>query len=166
VITDAIHKEMQKAVRRGWDKVYVFVDFHEVVLIPDYQAHTPRVDYYPGAKELLQHLSARRDICLIAWTCSHPHQVESYLKEMAESDISFDYVNENPEVTTDEKYGYYEDKPYYNILLDDKAGIVPETDLDPILAAFRRYNLSGQCVQCRNPWFDGLCECSDDLPEL
>lgn len=141
MIRDAIIKQFKKARERGWDKIYVFLDFHEVVLVPDYQSDVPKVEYYPHAKELLQHLSNRPDVCLIAWTCSHPHQIENYLKEMSKDGILFDHVNNNPEVTTDSRYGYYEDKPYYNILLDDKAGVTPE-ELDDILRIFQQFDLT------------------------
>lgn len=140
MIIETIHKEFAKAIRRKWDKIYVFVDFHEVILLPDYQNENPRTEYYPFAKELLQHLSARPDICLIAWTCSHPHQIEGYYRLMAEDGIHFDHTNENPEVSTDSRYGYYEKKPYYNILLDDKAGVLP-SDLEGILRVFQEYSL-------------------------
>jgi hypothetical protein len=162
MITDAIHKEMQKALRRGWDKIYVFVDFHEVILVPDYQSDTPDVVYYPGAMELLRYLTYREDICLVTWTCSHPHQTEGYLHRMAEDGIHFNYVNENPEVSSDRKYGFYEQKPYYNIVLDDKAGVMPH-ELPAILEAFKQYHLGkppGECRQCQNPWEDGFCSCS------
>jgi len=141
MIQNAIRKEFEKAIRRGWDKIYVFVDFHEVILVPDYQSDVPVVEYYPGAKELLQYLTERKDICLVTWTCSHPHQTENYLEVMSVDGIKFDYVNKNPEVESDRKYGYYEHKPYYNILLDDKAGVEPE-ELGSILESFQMHSLS------------------------
>lgn len=139
-IQNAIRKEFNKAIRRGWDKIFVFVDLHEVILVPDYQSDEPTVEYYPHAKELLQHLSARKDVCLVMWTCSHPHQVKGYRAEMGRDGIFFDYVNENPEVTTDSRYGYYEDKPYYNIVLDDKGGVEP-SELPLILETFQEFSL-------------------------
>lgn len=134
-IENTIKKEFIKARRRGWDKIFVFVDFHEVIMVPDYQADVQRVQYYPFAKELLQYLTLRPDICLITWTCSHPHQIENYLREMDKDKIKFDFINENPEVSTDRKYGCYDKKPYYNILLDDKGGIDPD-ELELILKSF------------------------------
>lgn len=135
-IENAIKKEFTKARRRGWDKIFIFVDFHEVIMVPDYQADIPQVDYYPFAKELLQHLTKRKDICLVTWTCSHPHQIQNYLNEMRVDNIEFDYVNENPEVGTDQKYGNYDKKPYYNIVLDDKGGVEPD-ELESILKTFQ-----------------------------
>ena len=140
MITDAINKEFDKARRRSWDRIYVFVDLHETILYPDYQFEKPEVKYYPFAKELLIHLSQRQDVCLVLWTCSHPHQIEYYKEIMKDDGILFDHVNCNPEVSTSEKYGYYNDKPYYNIMLDDKSGIVPE-ELPVILETFKKQDL-------------------------
>lgn len=140
MITEAIEKEFEKALGKGWDKIYIFVDFHDVVIEADYTPGSTVVNYYPFAKELLQHLSDRRDICLITWTCSHPEQIEGYLSKMGEDGIKFDYINKNPEVTTDKNFGCYEDKPYYNILLDDKCGVFPH-ELEAILETFKKYSL-------------------------
>lgn len=140
MIIDAIKKEFIKAKERQWDKLYVFVDFHEVIMKPDYQSEDPVVAYYPFAKELLQHLSDREDICLIAWTCSNPSQTNGYLQVMSNDGIEFEYVNKNPEVKSKQAFGYYEDKPYYNILIDDKAGVMPE-ELEMILKEFKNHKL-------------------------
>ncbi len=139
MIVQAIHKEMEKAIRRKWEKIYVFIDFHEIIMKPNYDDNET-LEYYPFAKELLQHLSARDDICLCTWTCSHPHQITGYLTKMFEDGIKFQFINKNPEVKSDRAYGSYETKPYYNILIDDKAGVMPE-ELEGILEAFKQYRL-------------------------
>lgn len=43
-----------------------------------------------------------------------------------------DFVNKNPEVVTN-GYGDYSDKPYMNVILDDKAGFLPRKDWAKIL---------------------------------
>ena len=140
MIVDAIEKEFRKAKRRSWDKIYVFVDLHEIIIKPDYQGEEPIVDYYDYAKELLQHLSSRKDICLVLWSCSHPHQIKGYIEVMSKDDISFDYINQNPEVKTNQMYGCYDDKPYYNIMIDDKCGVTPE-ELPLVLQKFKEHSL-------------------------
>lgn len=45
--------------------------------------------------------------------------------------IHFDNVNQNPEVA-DGAYGYYHEKIYFNVLMDDKAGFNGETDWKPV----------------------------------
>ena len=82
-------------------------------------------------------MTNRKDVCLITWTCSHLKQIDFYLQEMKKDDIVFDYINENPEVVTDQMYGCYDKKPYYNIVIDDKGGVTPE-ELELIYKAFKR----------------------------
>jgi hypothetical protein len=41
--------------------------------------------------------------------------------------INIDYINSNPDVVNTE-YGDFSRKPYFNIIIDDKAGFEPETD--------------------------------------
>lgn len=115
--------------KRGWDKTYWFFDLHATVLKPNYSyGNTPK-EFYPYAKETLQLLSKMDDICMIIFTCSHPHEIEEYIKLFKENDIKFSYVNENPEVKTDlEGYGCYDKKPYMNVLFEDKAGFDAETE--------------------------------------
>lgn len=148
-LVDTIQKEFEKAESKGWTKIFVFVDLHECILKPDWEITDLAHDYYPEAKEMLQELSERDDICLVVWTCSHPFEITEYLINFEADDIHFDYVNENPEVRTDNrghsnterpKYGCYDKKPYYNVLLDDKAGCTPN-EIPKIRAEFKKYSL-------------------------
>lgn len=140
MIVDAIKKEFQKAIRRKWDKIYVFVDLHEIIIHPTWGENGQFHKYYPHAKELLQELSARKDICLVMWTCSHPEDIQEHSEIFKLDDIVFDYIDENPEVQTNQAYGNYDRKPYYNIMLDDKAGVIPE-ELSLIREEFKKYKL-------------------------
>lgn len=120
--------------KRGWDKTYWFFDIHGTILKPNYTyGNTPK-DFYPYAKETLQYLSKLPDVCMILYTCSHPHEIEEYIKLFEEHDIKFEYVNDNPEVVTDVNgYGCYDKKPYVNVLFEDKAGFDPETEWKLVL---------------------------------
>lgn len=120
--------------RKGWDKTFWFIDLHSTVLIPNYQTGNIPTEFYSYAKETLQLLSKLPDVCLIMYTCSHPHEIEEYLTFFKENDINFEYVNENPEVSTDiGGYGCYDKKPYMNVLFEDKAGFDAETEWISVL---------------------------------
>lgn len=121
---------------RQWDTIYVFVDIHGTVLKPDYGKVA--VEYYPGAKEVLQHLTNDFRIKLVLYTCSFPHEIQEYIDFFSKDNIVFDYVNKNPEVTST-RGGYFEDKPYMNILLEDKAGFVGEYDWFIVDCEFKKY---------------------------
>lgn len=124
--------------KRGWEKGYFFFDIHGTILKPNYTyGNTPK-DFYPYAKETLQYLSKLPDVCMILYTCSHPHEIEEYIKLFEENDIKFEYVNDNPEVLTDVNgYGCYDKKPYVNVLFEDKAGFDPETEWKLVLLLMR-----------------------------
>jgi len=118
---------------KGWDKTYWFFDLHSTVIKPNYEYGNIPKEFYPHAKEVLQMLSDRDDVCMAIYTCSHPHEVEQYKAYFEEQGIKFQFVNKNPEVTSVEGgYGYYEDKPYMNVLFEDKAGFDPEHEWEEV----------------------------------
>ena len=121
-------------VKRGWDKTYWFFDIHGTILKPNYTyGNTPK-DFYPYAKETLQYISQLTDVCMIIYTCSHPHEIEQYVKLFESCGIKFKYINENPEIPTDiNGYGCYDKKPYMNVLFEDKAGFDPLTEWEEVL---------------------------------
>jgi hypothetical protein len=134
-IVKAISKQFERMEERGWDKIFYFFDIHETILYPDYTNEEP-LRYYPHAKEVLEYLSARDDIGMSLYTCSWPKEIQHYREFFAEDGIHFDYVNKNPDVENT-KYGYYEDKPYFNVLFEDKAGFDPENDWYKIKEYFK-----------------------------
>ena len=125
-IVRAFIKAFEKKHMRGWDKIYVFVDIHETALYPTYELNGEK-RFYAFAREALQKMSKRRDISLGLYTCSYPNEIKIYLDFFAENRIKFEHVNSN-EAEENSKYGYFNDKPYYNVLLEDKAGFDPEYD--------------------------------------
>lgn len=122
----AFDNAFNRMQERNWREVYICIDVHETILYPDYN-NKEELKYYPLAKETLQLLSKRGDIILILYTCSYPEEIERYLNFFKDDEINFKYVNKNPEAENT-KYGYYRDKPYFNVLLDDKAGFDAESD--------------------------------------
>lgn len=132
MIVNAIKKAEAAMIRHNWEKTYWAVDLHETILKPNWKAGQIPTEFYPGAKEALQKMSLREDICLFMFTCSHPHDTDQYIELFKKHGIYFDYVNENPEIENSD-LGYYDKKPYYNVLLEDKAGFNPETDWPQIL---------------------------------
>jgi hypothetical protein len=127
MILRSIEKCFSLASSKGWDKTYWAFDIHGTIVRPNYQPGKISTVFYPEAKEVMQMLSTRKDVIRILYTCSYPHEIEQYLAYFSEHGIHFDYVNQNPEIACG-AYGYYEDKFYFNVLFDDKAGFDGETD--------------------------------------
>ena len=128
-------------VKRNWDKTYWAVDIHGTILKPNYEAGNIPKEFYPYAKETLQYISQMKDVVLILYTCSHPHEIEEYFEFFKENSIEFKYVNENPEVKSNlEGYGCYDKKPYFNVLFEDKAGFSGEQDWVGVLEYLKYKN--------------------------
>lgn len=80
----------------------------------------------------------REDIVLIYYSCTPIEQCEKQVELYKAHGIIFDYINENPEITnSDTTYGCYLYKPYFNILLDDKAGFDPTEDWEIIINYYK-----------------------------
>lgn len=135
MITRAIENCLRHAKEKGWDKTYWAFDIHGTILKPNYKHDEISQEFYPYAIETMQLLSKRKDIVKILYTCSYPREIEQYVEYFAKHKIHFDYINQNPEIT-DGGYGYYKDKFYFNVLMDDKAGFDGKTDWELILKFF------------------------------
>ena len=134
-LNNAINKAFQIRIKRNWDHIYFAVDIHDTIVQSNYTAGNIPTEFYPVAMEALQILTERKDVKLIMYTCSHPHEIQQYLDFFESNGIHFDFVNENTDVKTDmEGYGNYDKKPYFNVLLDDKAGFNPYEDWEMVYA--------------------------------
>jgi hypothetical protein len=132
MIAKTIQRQFEIAKQRQWDRTFWAVDLHGTVIKPNYRDDELPTDYYPSALKTMRLLTMRTDIILIMYTCSHPAEIKRYLEKFRADEIHFDHVNKNPEVKS-EGYGHYEDKPYFNLLLDDKAGFDPDVHWQQIL---------------------------------
>jgi len=146
-LINAIRNAFLEKDKRGWDTIYFAIDVHGTIVVPNYKANDIPKTFYPLAKETLQVLTNRSDVTLILYTCSHPHEIKDYLEDFKENNIIVDYGNSNPEVRTDlEGYGNYDEKFYFNVLLDDKAGFNARTDWKEIYLFLTRpepYSVTG-----------------------
>lgn len=139
----AIRQQHFEALEKhpSWGFTYWAFDLHGTIVKPNFEAGNIPTEFYPYAKEVLQMLSKRDDVVMYMYTCSHPHEQEQYVEFFKKHDIDFKWVNQNPEVPTDNNgYGYYEDKPYFNVLFEDKAGFDPNEDWEDVRDYFRGRN--------------------------
>ena len=73
---------------------------------------------------------------MILYTCSHEKEIKKYLEYFKENNIHFEFVNKNPDVIN-QKYGFYDDKPYFNVLFEDKAGFDPLDDWEKVITLLK-----------------------------
>ncbi len=110
----------------NWDKIYVLVDIHDTIFKASYY-NKEMFEWFPYAKETLQVMSNRDDICLIIWTSSYTEKIQMYIHELADNGIHIDMINDNTEVNNT-TLSSFDKKPYFNVGIDDKFGFEPETD--------------------------------------
>ena len=122
-----MNKVFTKAESNQWDRIYWAFDLHETIIKPNWTREELPLNFYPYAKEALQMISNNPMVVMIMYTCSHPFEISRYLEFFEHHDIHFNYVNENPEVSN-QRYGCYDKKPYFNLLFEDKAGFEAEND--------------------------------------
>lgn len=101
---DRLKRDFQKH-----GSLFVAFDYDNTVF--DY--HNKGVNY----SKVITLLRACKDLgfTLILFTGNEGKQLDAALEDLKSRDIPFDLVNENPLMKTR--------KPYYNILLDDRAGL-------------------------------------------
>ena len=138
MITKAIDRSFKVMKERNWDKSFWAIDIHDTILKSNYNNPDIKEDFYPYAKEVLQILSKRTDIVLFLYTCSYPKEITRYLDFFKSHDIHFKYVNENPDALNT-AHGYYEKKPYFSVLLEDKSGFDANIDWILIKECLEKY---------------------------
>lgn len=127
------------AKKNEWFETYWAIDIHGVISKPDYRRKSKIINYYPYAKETLQLLSDRDDVIMFLFTSSYPDEIKKYIEIFEKDGIKFNFINENPDIKTENGYfGYYKYKPYYNVLLEDKAGFLPYKDWKYIFKYFKK----------------------------
>ncbi len=139
-ITTAFKNAFERKIEKNWDKIFVLVDIHDTILKACYE-QAECYEYFPMAKEALQELSFRQDICLILWSSCYPEKLDSYLDRFRNDGIAFDYVNRNPEVVNT-SLACFDDKLYFNVGIDDKFGFDAETDWAEVMDVLKSYQLS------------------------
>lgn len=110
------------ASKKGWDKIFVLIDVHETIMKSDYTNDSTVFHYYPDAIECLQLMSVNPFYNLILWTSTSDDRATEYTTAFQkEGHVVFDQFNENKEVGNTD-YADFSKKPYFNIIIDDKAG--------------------------------------------
>lgn len=122
-----IRRAFEDKKRKNWEKLYWAIDLHDVVIQGKYNKFNDGAEIFPYAREFFAWAKSRTDMVLILWTSSHKDAQQNILDKLAKEGITFNYVDENPEVPTTELCDFAR-KFYFNVLLDDKAGFEGETD--------------------------------------
>lgn len=123
-IEDAIIRAYRTAHDRNWNTVYWAVDLHGTVLKSNY-ANDSFEFINDSARTALQLLSKLPETRIIIWSSIFAGDADRVRRLFADNNIRVDYVNENPEVTNT-LVGNFSSKFYFSVLIDDKAGFIPD----------------------------------------
>jgi hypothetical protein len=131
-IEKSIEKAYQTAASRKWDTIYVLVDVHDTLAESNYK--DTNVVFYPQAMKALRELSQFSEVHLVLWTCCHQRDWPKYLARFVAEGVHFRGVNTTPVQNTET--GCFDLKPYFSVLIDDKAGFDPK-DWPNVAKTFR-----------------------------
>lgn len=107
--TEQVYKKLLEVYHKHGN-LYIAFDFDDTVR--DFESGLP---IYPVVEVLKECVT--RGFKLILFTCREGSSLQVAIDWCKEHNISPTYVNANPETILSGR------KPYYNILLDDKAGL-------------------------------------------
>lgn len=133
MMVNTIKKMFSRSFEKKYFETYWAFDVHGTIFMPTYDLNKKEEEFYPYAEETLKLISNRKDIIMILWTCSYPKEIQKYLDIFSEKDIHFQHVNKNPVISSNMgNFGYYEEKFYFNVLFEDKAGFDPTSEWEEI----------------------------------
>jgi len=126
MIIDAIKRAYAQLEEKGWYKLYWAIDLHGTCFKSNYEKG--KYEWInPQVVPTLLQIQKQQTSRIILWSSCYPGEQRKIEEFFAEYGIFIDYFNENSSELNTET-GCFDDKFYFNILLDDKAGFDPETD--------------------------------------
>jgi hypothetical protein len=121
----------QKMEERGWDTIYWAIDLHGVCLKSNYeQGGYSWIN--EKAIEALQLIASRPESKILLWSSVYPDEMLPILDFFYDHGVRAYGFNANLHESNN-KVSCFDQKFYFSILLDDKAGFDPEEDWDVII---------------------------------
>jgi hypothetical protein len=127
-IKDAVKSAYKKFKERNWDSIYYLVDLHDTVFESSYNGNNvEELKMIPEAIKFLKKLCEFQETKIILWSSVSLEDQDKYIK-LFENSIGKVYAfNNNPDynsafATNGSKYADFSQKPYFSIIVDDKAG--------------------------------------------
>lgn len=126
MIVKAVERAYRVKAERNWDYVYWAVDLHGVCLKSNYNAGGYQW-ITEDAPRVLKLLSDRPETRIILWSSVYREEKSDIIGFFRKHGIEvWDFNGNQSEPNT--IVSCFEEKFYFSILLDDKAGFDPETD--------------------------------------
>ena len=128
-IIKAFEAAFYRAKENNWDYIVVLVDIHDTIFKATYSKED-NYEYIGKAKDALQVMSARKDIKIILW--SSTFSKIQYILQLDKDNIIVDAFNRNIDGIENTEIACFDEKPYFNVGIDNAFGFDPEKDWDDI----------------------------------
>lgn len=128
-IIRAFEAAFYRAKENNWDYIVVLVDIHDTIFKATYSKED-NYEYIGKAKDALQVMSARKDIKIILW--SSTFSKIQYILRLDKDNIIADAFNRNIDGIENTGIACFDEKPYFNVGIDNAFGFEPERDWDDI----------------------------------
>lgn len=135
MILKAIRRAYQVLEERKYDTIYWAIDIHGTCLKSNYK-NSGYEFINEEARIALGCISSLPESVVILWSGCHQEQKDDITEFFKFYGIKVDYFNENP-LEASNATGNFEEKFYFSVLLDDKAGFDPYTDWQLIIDYFQ-----------------------------
>lgn len=129
-IVKAVAKAYAVMQARNWDTVYWAVDLHGVCLKSNYQTNSYEW-INEAAKRALKVISSLPESKIILWSSVYTNEMHNIIEFFNKEGINIHGFNKNFHENSND-VSCFEEKFYFSVLLDDKAGFDPDTDWDAI----------------------------------
>lgn len=135
-LSRAIVNAYKKHRERNWDSFYWMIDIHGVLVPSSYLPFKSQLEqckfdeFYEDAITTLTFLMSFPEMKFILWSSSTHDYLEHIKNRLVSSHGLPDdriFINANPEQNSTD-VSDFSMKPYFSVLLDDKAGFEPTSD--------------------------------------
>lgn len=116
-----VHRQKRE---RDWTHLYWCIDLHDTIITGKYNKFNQGATIFPYAKETLDYLYNTNDNVIILWSSSYTDAMVDIVDRFK---LKFHHFNNNPECPSNNLCDF-NNKLYFNFLLDDKAGFDPNND--------------------------------------
>lgn len=117
-IMSAVDNAYRTADKRGWDRIYVLLDIHGTIARSNYS--NTKIEFLPHAIKALRKIGRFPEVRFILWTSCYPKTIRMCINALKKYGIPIAAVNRS--LIKNTKTGDFRKKPYFSIIIDDKAG--------------------------------------------
>lgn len=137
-IDKTISLAFNRAKEKNWEYVVFLIDIHDTIFKGTYN-NTENFEYLGKSKEALQLMSARKDIKIILW--SSTFNKSKYILQLYKDNIIIDAFNRNIDGIENTEIAHFDEKPYFNIGIDNAFGFEAETDWEEVIKSLNNNQL-------------------------